>query len=468
VNLRGKWLSRIRRSISMGPAILILALQPGIRAQVTAVPTEERLAEPLSNSKTEAQWLSELTADRQATATNPRNAERYLTLGRALHALGENDSAAKALDHALELQPGLAEALVEQGAILADAEKWPQALGMFRRATELAPNLPAAHLWLGDMLLRTGDFTGAGAEFTTILRLDPGNSGAYQGLGLVAMQQGNFDQAAQAFRQALAIRPEYIDAEEGLAHALTLEHQWQEVADLLSKLVAVRPASSADAVDYGTVLARLGDRTAAEEQFSRARELSDQELILLRTKGENNWGITLRSEHRNEEAEAAFRRALDDDPGFCEAHDNLGGVLWLQNNAASATSEFRAAVSCNPHLASAHNNLGTVLLYSSHDLDGAIREFRTAVTLQPGLALAHLNLGKALAARQMLAAAEPEFRTVIALDPGQAAAHVGLGLVLADEKNRVTSEARAELDEGLRLDPGLRSAIPQQYLAQLP
>jgi tetratricopeptide (TPR) repeat protein len=461
-----KWMHMSGRATWLG--IFVVLFRPGAGAQVTAIPTDERLSEPMGDSTTKAQWLSELAGDRQAAAAQPGNAEAYLTLGRALHALGEADAAAQALDHALELQPKLAGALTERGVIFADAEKWQQAMEMFRRATEAAPELPSAHLWLGDMLLRTGDFAGAGTEFSTVLRLDPGNSGACQGQGLVAIQEGDFDRAAEAFRQALAIRPGYVDAEEGLAHALTRAHKWQEAADLLRKLVAARPDSSADAVDYGTALARLGDRTAAEAQFSRARQLSDQELILLRAKGENNWGITLRSEHRNEEAAAAFRQALADDPEFCEARDNLGGVLWIQNDAAAAMPEFQTAVHCNPQLASAHNNLGTALLYSSHNLDGATSEFRTAVALKPGFALAHLNLGKALAANQKLAEAEPEFRTAIALEPEQAAAHVGLGLVLAERRNGMTPEARSELNEGLRLDPSLRSAIPRLYLAQLP
>jgi hypothetical protein len=44
---------------------------------------------------------------------------------------------------------------------------------------------------------------------------------------------------------------------------------------------------------------------------------------------------------------------------------------------------------------------------------------------------------------------------------------VGLGLVLATEKSRVTEEARAEMKEGLRLDPSLLGIIPRSYQTQL-
>jgi len=158
---------------------------------------------------------------------------------------------------------------------------------------------------------------------------------------------------------------------------------------------------------------------------------------------------------------------LDEDSSFCEAHDNLGGVLWMQKDSAAAMSEFQAAVRCNPDLATAQNNLGTALLYHSHDIDQAIVQFRAAISLRPGFALAHLNLGKALAAKQELAQAEPEFRRAIMIDPDLAAAHVGLGLLLAMKEGSLTAEARLEMEKGLRLDAALRELIPQPYLAQL-
>jgi hypothetical protein len=42
-----------------------------------------------------------------------------------------------------------------------------------------------------------------------------------------------------------------------------------------------------------------------------------------------------------------------------------------------------------------------------------------------------------------------------------------LGLVLASKAGTATAEARAELKEGLRLDPSLRSLVPTDLLLQL-
>jgi tetratricopeptide (TPR) repeat protein len=437
-------------------------------AQMTAISGDQHLAGPPGDSKTEKQWLAQVDSERRLLNSHPDSARDQLLLGQALQALDETEGAARAFDRALELDPKLAEAMVEKGLMLADQTEWSRAANLFRRAAAASPGYSLAHLALGDMLLRTGEFDGCVQELKTVLRLDAASSGAYQGLGLVHLQQGDFDQAVDDFRRALAIKPGFLDAEKGLGHALAAAHKWPEAAAWLRRVLAANPNSTQEIATLGNVLARLGDQAGAQAEFARARELSDQEALLLRAKGENNWGVALRKEGKLADAAAAFRRALDEDSSFCEAHDNLGSLLWLLKDSASAMTEFQSAVRCDPNLASARNNFGTALLYHNHDMEKASEQFRAAVSLRPGFALAHLNLGKVLAAQQDWAQAEPEFRHAILLDPDLAAAHVGLGLVLATKQSSMSAEARAEMEKGLRLDPNLRALIPESYLGQLP
>lgn len=458
----------IRASWVVPVAISILLLRTIAGAQMmTAIPADQRLTNSGSESKTGQQWLADIDSSRKVIETQPDSAQAQLVLGRALHALGKAESASRALDRALELNPKLAEALFEKGSILADQAEWPKAADLFRRAVAVSPNYSLAHLALGDMLLRTGDFDSSASELNTVLRLDPNSSAAYQGLGLVHLQEGDFEKAIDDFRHALTIRPGYIDAEKGLGHARASAHKWPEAAESLKQVLAANPDSAQEIVALGTVLAKMGDQAGARVEFARARELSNKEVILLRAKGNNNLGVSLRKDGKLEDAAAAFRRALDEDSSFCEAHDNLGAVLWMQKDPTAAMSEFQAAVHCDPDLPTARNNLGDALLYQNQDIDEAIVQFRAAIALRPGFALARLNLAKALAAKQELHEAEPEFRCAIMIDPDLAAAHLGLGLLLAMKASSVSAEAQVEFEKGLRLDPSLRALIPQPYLARL-
>jgi tetratricopeptide (TPR) repeat protein len=435
-------------------------------AQVSNFPANERLTASGPPSKTQQQMLADVASARQMLDRHP-SAEANLSLGLALRELGETEDASEFFEQALELDPKLAEAWFEKGLIVSDRGDWSKAADCFRRSVAMSPNYAPAHLALGEMLLRIGDFDSAANELTTTLRLDPKTAGGHHGLGLIALQEGRPNTAAAEFRSAIALRSGYTGAEEGLARALASQHKWADAATLLKTLVTANPNSIEEATSLGTALSNIGDEASAAKQFARARELSNKEMFLLRAKGDSNWGVALRNEGKLLDAVAAFHRAVEDDPSYCDAHDDLGEVLWVQKDAPGALSEFQTAVRCNPELALARNNLAIALLYYKHDIDGAVEELRAALSTRPGFALAHLNLSKALAAKQDFAGAESEVRSALAIDPASAASHVVLGLVLASRDGTVSGEAEAEMKKGLKLDPKLREMIPPQYLTSL-
>lgn len=446
-------------------AIALSLLAESGHSQVSGFAPDEHLTSQ-THSKSQQELLFDVTSTRRSFDAHP-SPDASLALGQALKALGETRTASAFFDRALELNPQLAEGWFEKGLIVSEAGDWSRAADLFRRSLAISSNFSRAHLALGEMLLRTGEFEAASKELKTVLQLDRSSAGAHAGLALIYLQQGSLDNAAAEFRHALSVRPGYLDAQKGLARVLASQHKWNEAVLLLKRVIAVKPNSSEDAFALGTALGNTGDNAGAAEQFARARELSNRELTLLRAKGDSNLGVSLRNDGKLPEAANAFRRAITDAPTFCDAHDDLGEILWMQKDMAGALAEFQSAVHCDPNSAMARNNLGSALLYSNHDLEGAIEQFRSALALKPGFALAHLNLGKALAAKHDFAAAEPELRSAIAIDPNLAAAHLNLGLVIAGREGKLTSEAHAEIEKAVRLEPRLREMIPQQYLADL-
>jgi tetratricopeptide (TPR) repeat protein len=463
--LRGE--RRIARGFLTG-AILVLCAVSYSRAQgMSAGFSGSWHLASASNEKDASQMLGDLRAARVELAVHPKSAEAHFSLGVALQTLGESDAASHAFDEALSLDAKLPRAWYQKGVLSADKERWSEAEELFRRALASSEDFLPARLGLAEMLIRTGDFDGATRELKSALSLDAKNAGAHYGLGLVYLQNGALDDAAAEFRKALELRPGDTDSQQRLADVYLLQRKWTEAAALLRQVVAAKPRSAEAATALGTALENEGDRRASQEQFARARQLMRDETNLLRAKGESNFGVALRNENKLPEAVAAFHRALDDAPAFCEAHDDLGAVLWLLKDYAAGMAESEAAVQCDPGLASARNNLGVALLYYKQDRDHAIEQFRAAIAAKPGFALAHLNLAKTLASEQQFGEAESEFRQAIALAPEIAAAHVGLGLLLATRAGKVSAEAKAELDEGLRLDRSLKATIPREFATQL-
>ncbi|MEM7269258.1 MAG: tetratricopeptide repeat protein [Pseudomonadota bacterium] len=80
----------------------------------------------------------------------------------------------------------------------------------------------------------------------------------------------------------------------------------------------------------------------------------------------------------------AFKRELSQNGVTPEALAGVGSSLYLLGRAGEAERFLRAAVDLNPNFAIARNNLG-VVLYERGDFSGAISELQTAFAITAGL-----------------------------------------------------------------------------------
>ena len=434
------------------PGLHLLDVRPG-EAEQSVLPNRDQL-------------LPNIAAARAALHLNPDSARNHLSLGLALKAIGENESAWRAVCRALELDPSLADAWYQKGVMQADEQKWLEAVESFRKAVEASPGHAAAHLALGEMWIRLGGFQQAANELEAVLRLSSKHPGAHYGLGLVYLQEGNLATAETEFRQAFTLQPNSVAVGESLGETLVREHKWSDAVAILNHVVAVNPDSLEAANALATALQHSGQQEQAAVEFRKARELSRLQVTFLRVQGAYNQGLVSWRAGKLQDAVTAFRAAISMDPDYADAHNNLGGVLWQMNDVTGALAEFQAAVRSNPAFAEAHNNWGSALIHAG-EIDHAIEQFRAAVASRPAFAHAHFNLGRALLKKRELREAEAELRSALILRPEMAAAHIELGVALAVESGTLSSAARAELNEGLRLDSQLRSSIPPEYLEGL-
>ena len=170
-------------------------------------------------------------------------------------------------------------------------------------------------------------------------------------------------------------------------------------------------------------------------------------------------------QRRNEDAVQAvpyYRQALAGRPGAVAVMNNVAMVHfqrnWLDDNdddwGLGAISLLRRALQIDPEFAPAHNNLGIVLKVGKGDLPGAALHFREALRIDPRLATAHVHLGEIEAMRGRLDAAIGHYQQALDIDPDFAWAHYSLGVAVM-ARGRF-DEADAHYPEGdLRL-AGLR------------
>jgi Flp pilus assembly protein TadD len=195
-------------------------------------------------------------------------------------------------------------------------------------------------------------------------------------------------------------------------------------------------------------------------------------------------------------AEAVVRRLLEKYPKDFTANFNMGDLLLNKGDAAGAIPYFEAAWKADPRSALAATELGLALASASR-LQDAERKFRRALELDPKFTDARYDLASAEAAQGAWEAAVDDFKRVLAERPDdpKTRQHLGealftLGDQLADSgrneqaaeqyrdaiiyrpsdaelRNNLgvmlvrlgrLSEAQAEFEAALRINPNLKSA----------
>jgi len=172
---------------------------------------------------------------------------------------------------------------------------------------------------------------------------------------------------------------------------------------------------------------------------------------------QNNFGEALLDKKgREDDAIAHFQKALEIQPDYAAAHDNLGSALFQKGYVDEAIAQFQKALEIQPDSAEACNNLGTAF-GRKRQLDKAITYLQKAMEIQPDYAEAHNNFGSALFQKGRVDEAIAQFQKALEIQPDSAEPHNNLGNALR-QKGRV-SEAIAHYQKALEIRP---QSVPVQ------
>ena len=411
-----------------------------------------------------------------------------------------------ALNHVLDLNPGLAEASFQRGTLRLRAGDASGAREDFDAA---ATSLDTAKLWLlrGQARRQSGDVAGAAEDFGRVIERDPAQTTAWIGRGLCRRTLGELAGALTDFDAALRLGPASasLHINRGLTHkALAHGRPSNEARPFLEAArddydaaLALEPGSAVSLNNRGVVRLQLGDvpgaisdldaalerdpayesarrnRTAAEAALRSAAAAEDRAAAETRV----SLALGLAASGLFDQALETLAEALELDPNSAPAYHARARLRAAQGDTEAALEDFARTLELEPDSALAFADRGELYL-ATGQLDKAARDFSRAIRAAPEnahyqfrrglvrseagdharaiedfsgaierggpLGAAYYHRGLAHAALSEFDAAIADYNAALAFDPDLAEAYLNRGLARAAHADSASRRAAIE------------------------
>ena len=252
----------------------------------------------------------------------------------------------------------------------------------------------------------------------------------------VLIRVGRYEDARDCLTKELVRRPQDAGLHCELAQLLQL--YFRESAETArvhyEEAIRLSPGFARAWNGFGNLLKeRLGKFEEAEQAYRRAIDLDPTDA--------NPWyclGNLSVQTGKSEDAETAYYRAIDLDPKFSYPWSGLGNLLSAQTGKSEkAEKAYRRAIELDPSSSTPWNGLGILLAKQPGRSEDAESAARRAIDLDPKLSSAWCILGILLADQPGRSKeAEDAYRKAIELEPKAAWQWNNLGLLLAKQTEK--------------------------------
>ncbi|CAB3796417.1 hypothetical protein LMG28688_04286 [Paraburkholderia caffeinitolerans] len=160
--------------------------------------------------------------------------------------------------------------------------------------------------------------------------------------GIDRLNAEQYSLAETLFREILAQDPQHVDAWHQLGVALARQSHYAEGEQAIRKALALRESGLQQRDLAWTLLWQGRDMEAINAYFA-AINLGVREARMF-----NNVGNLLKKHNDIEHAEAAYRAAIETDPGYAFAHGNLAVLQQDAGQYEAAEASFKRALELDP------------------------------------------------------------------------------------------------------------------------
>jgi folate-binding protein YgfZ len=200
---------------------------------------------------------------------------------------GAENEALSILEEALQLDPGFSDGYEAVGVILGRAERFHEAIDIYKRLEELAPEAPMVNTNLSLYYMKIGDKTSAETEAAKAMQKSlaegTGTKITSDEIEAQVQEQALHDAKRKLgmFRQILEIDPDDEVALFGTGNALSTLGDWEGAEPHYAKACEVDAKNSAVYLAWGKTLEALGRAVGAQSVYRDGMEVASRKGDLM-------------------------------------------------------------------------------------------------------------------------------------------------------------------------------------------
>jgi tetratricopeptide (TPR) repeat protein len=412
---------------------------------------------------------------RQASESDPGNAEAYWGLARCCTEMKADSEAIRMLRRVLELDPSRGEAHLQLARAHRRGGDFKSAVEHARKAAELLPKDAEARSVLSACLRSSGNVAGAAEAAEDAAKLAPSRHDIRIAAGALQLMLGRTAVAEEHFRAALDIKPASSEALLGLGRVWRVRGNIDSARRCLEESLRSDPGNVDAAMDMGEVLLQRGDLPSAialyrdmEKREPAQRQVRARLAEVLLKAGKINDAYNTASKLVDDNpsdpvphliladlllgkdlatpAVEHCRKAIRQQPDNTKARRLLARALMAEGSTEQAVRELDEVLKAARDDLDAQLLLGTCLDRLHRDAD-AIRCLTAAAERHPKSPMPSLMLAQLHLDRKNFPLAIDNYRKAIEADPNHPVALNNLAAVLLDTK----SDQAAAMDEAYSL-----------------
>jgi tetratricopeptide (TPR) repeat protein/2-polyprenyl-3-methyl-5-hydroxy-6-metoxy-1,4-benzoquinol methylase len=222
-------------------------------------------------------------------------------------------------------------ALIDEGNVLEEQGRIPEAMARYDAAVQADPQCARAHLNRGNILFAGAQFDEARSAYQLAISCDSHYASAHFNLGNLNYRAGEFEVALRNYQAAIGIKSDFADAFVAMGNALDSLGRIVEAVESYERALAINPSYAEIHYNLGLLATSQGRHVEAAKHLRRAVELKPDFA-----KAHHNLGVALSHLDQLDAAEASLRRALSIEPDSAEFVCDLAMILVFHHKSPEA------------------------------------------------------------------------------------------------------------------------------------